>query len=48
MKKTNVTNNRLLNFVPKLARKIGENSVDSTCHWWVNQPKVPEGMKKQK
>lgn len=34
--------------LPKLAKKIGEKSVDSACLWWVNQPKVPESMKKQK
>lgn len=31
---------------PKLARKIGEKSVNQTCVFWIHQPRVPESMKK--
>lgn len=34
--------------LPKLARKIGENSVNQTCFSWIHQPKVPESMKNNK
>ncbi len=34
--------------VPKMARKMGEHSVDVACTWWINQPKVPESMKNKK
>ena len=34
--------------IPMLARKVGERSVDAACTWWLNQPKVPESMRKQK
>ena len=34
--------------IPKIARKVGEGSVDAACHWWMCQPKVPESMKKKK
>lgn len=33
-------------FIPKIARKIGENSLNQTCFSWIHQPKVPESMKK--
>ena len=39
---------KAMNLIPALAKKVGERSADAACHWWFNQPKVPESMKKQK
>lgn len=41
-KKTDVSKKAI---IPKIARSIGERSVDTYCLWWFNQPKVPESMK---
>ena len=32
--------------IPKMARKVGEKSVDAACSWWMCQPKVPAAMKR--
>ena len=40
--------NNILSILPKMAKKIGEKSVQSTSYVYINQPKVPESMKKQK
>lgn len=32
--------------VTRIARKIGECSAEAACAWWINQPKLPESMKK--
>lgn len=42
------TKKSILRVVPQIAKKIGEKSVSQACFWWLNQPKVPESMKKEK
>ena len=37
-----------LSLIPKIARKIGEQSAGSTCFCWMCQPKVPQSMKNNK
>ena len=34
--------------IPRIAKKMGQKSVDSACLFWINQPKVPAQMKKSK
>ncbi|MEG1646437.1 MAG: cyclic lactone autoinducer peptide [Clostridia bacterium] len=43
----NLAKKNVLNVLPKVAKLMGQNSVDSTCHFWVNQPKVPKEMLKK-
>lgn len=38
--------NNSVGLIPKLAKKVGERSVNQTCTWWSHQPKVPASMKK--
>lgn len=44
-KRTNAVKKGIL---PKIARVVGQRSVDTFCLWWYNQPKVPASMKKEK
>ena len=44
-KKENTKN--IKGLIPRIAKKIGENSVDAACGWWICQPKVPDCMKKE-
>ncbi len=46
MKNNNETQRQRMGLIPKLAKKIGEHSVNQTCTWWANQPKVPNKLKK--
>lgn len=48
MKSSKAIKHSLLNFLPKFARKIGQKSVVGTCLWWLHQPEIPAGMKKEK
>lgn len=48
MKGSKQTEFRNEGIIPKLARKIGENSLNQTCVAWIHQPKVPESMKNSK
>lgn len=32
--------------LPKIARNLGERSVNTFCFWWYNQPQIPASMKK--
>lgn len=36
--------NKKQGLMPKLAKRLGERSVNSACVWLWNQPKVPEAM----
>ena len=44
MKKENTT---VKNFLPKLAKNLGDRSMGSACCAWAYQPKVPDCMKKE-
>lgn len=37
--------NKKKGLLPKLAKSLGVRSVNQTCIWWYNQPKVPEKLK---
>lgn len=39
---------KALGLVPKVAKLLGDGSVDSVCLWWFNQPKLPEELKRLK
>lgn len=48
MKQKNNEHKNNIGLIPKLAKKLGEHSVNQTCIWWSHQPKVPKQMQNEK